>query len=334
MTDDTLRRFNKDHYDFLMKCSQKRDFTEWNEWHKEYRKENRYGAHLKGANFREAYLEGVDLAEADLEDCDFSLANLQGVNLSAANLKKAILRKASLREANLKEASLKEANFAMADLEGCNFSLADLRGANLSDANLKDAILDQTDLRGADFIAAIVNEGTSLYDIKRAKIKCKVDDETIFAGVPLESMRIKPLIRTKLEKNIRKHNWNLWYEEHPYQKYLLRLFWWLSDYGSNTKRVIITFFGTNILFGLIYYFVLPPINEQFGTTVNVFNMTTTTPISALIQSNMVVFSITDIATKNLNELTLLIVMFQILLGYFILAVLVTRLGIMYQSLSP
>nr|WP_052418736.1 pentapeptide repeat-containing protein [Methanolacinia paynteri] len=284
MTDDTLRRFNKDHYDFLMKCSQKRDFTEWNEWHKEYRKENRYGAHLKGANFREAYLEGVNLAEADLE--------------------------------------------------GCDFSLADLRGANLSAANLKDAILDQTDLRGADFIAAIVNEVTSLYDIKNSEIKCQIDNRTRFAGVALGAMRISPPIRTHLERNIRELYWKLWYKEHRYQKYVLRLFWWLSDYGTNTKRIIGTFFGINILFCLIYYFVLPPLNEQFGVTENIFNMTTTTPLTALIQSNMIVFSITDIATRNLNELAMLIVMFHIILGYFILAVLVTRLGIMYQSLSP
>ncbi len=37
----------------------------------------------------------------------------------------------------------------------------------------------------------------------------------------------------------------------------VRLFWWISNYGSSTKRVIAVFFGWNLIWALIYQYILP-----------------------------------------------------------------------------
>ncbi len=114
----------------------------------------------------------------------------------------------------------------------------------------------------------------------------------------------------------------------------VRLFWWLSDYGSSTKRVIGVFFGWNILWALIYQIVLPllpgPILENASTTV----LHTSNIITAILQTNLMMFSITDLATEGLDYPALFCVTVHIVIGYFILAALITRLGIMFQNLSP
>ncbi|WP_461752487.1 hypothetical protein [Methanocorpusculum sp.] len=69
-----------------------------------------------------------------------------------------------------------------------------------------------------------------------------------------------------------------------------------------------------------------------GTT----NTVLSTPdiFTAVLQTNLMIFSITNVATKDLSYLTLFCVTVHIVIGYFILAALITRLGIMFQNLSP
>lgn len=282
MADDkSPRRFKQDHYDLLIECSNKRDFTEWNKWYWEQYKitytsetlgeieltidnfkisgrniENFEikgrdireieadvlgrieferiefeGAELEGAPLNGRYLKGAVFYEAHLEDAKLEEANLEGTFFYKAYLRGAYLNKANAKNANLKEADLERANLVRSDLESCDFLSANLQKANLSGANLREARLDQTDLRSADFIAAIVNEGTSLYDSKDPKAeKCKIDDGTQFAGVALASMRIKPPIRTQLEGNIRRHYWDLWYGGFRHRKDRFHFSRWSFDY--------------------------------------------------------------------------------------------------------
>lgn len=114
----------------------------------------------------------------------------------------------------------------------------------------------------------------------------------------------------------------------------VRFFWWISDYGSSTKRIIAVFFGWNILWAFIYYYALPSIPEPFlaGTNTTVLNVSHIG--TAVLQTNLMMFSITDLATDGLHFLPMLFVTTHIVVGYFILAALITRLGIMFQNLSP
>ena len=109
----------------------------------------------------------------------------------------------------------------------------------------------------------------------------------------------------------------------------VQLFWWVSNYGSSTKRVIGVFFGWNILWAVIYYYLLPFLPGASTTVLNVSNIW-----AAILQTNLMMFSITDLATEGLDLFPMLCVTTHIVVGYFILAALITRLGIMFQNLSP
>ena len=69
--------------DILIRCLEKKDLTEWNEWRLN-NEENHIS--LKGASLNNAYLEGADLSQVDLNAADLKNANLTDADLSEANL--------------------------------------------------------------------------------------------------------------------------------------------------------------------------------------------------------------------------------------------------------
>lgn len=323
------------------------------------------GRYLKGAVFYEAHLEDAKLGGANLEGTFLYKAYLRGAYLNKANAKNANLKEVKAEKASLKEADLKEANLVRSDLESCDFLSANLQKANLSGADLREARLDQTDLCGADFIAAIVNEGTSLYDNKDPKVeKCKIDGKTQFAGVALASMRIKPSIRTKLEGNIRRHYWDLWYEGFQHRKdrfhfsrwsfdyetsarvfqslwrfshkYVVRPFWWfsykyvvrpfwrLSNYGTSTCKCILTFIALYIVAFITY----------LSLTWNTIITSEDIGVALANLGTETLLAMFGVGRPALPGLWVLLLAIQVIFGYFLLAVIVVRLSIMFQSLSP
>ena len=78
-----ISQFNKDQYEILIRCSEKGDSNEWNEWRKSTKEDPiiLVGAELGGIN-----LQGADLSEVDLADADLFAANLRGTKLRCANL--------------------------------------------------------------------------------------------------------------------------------------------------------------------------------------------------------------------------------------------------------
>ena len=172
------RRFSQEQYDMLLRCSEKKDITEWNEWRMNNQREeilmqyaNLYKACLKGANFEGAYLREVDLRYADLEGANVQGANLRGAHMDGVNLRGAHLRDARLERAFLQYAHLEEANFTDAHpkptatdvrrlLSGCghleNAFLADahLENSKLCYAHLEHATLINAHLKGADLFGA------------------------------------------------------------------------------------------------------------------------------------------------------------------------------------
>jgi len=72
-------KLDAEQYEILLRCSEKKDTTEWNEWRKQ---NHRKDILLEGANLKGAYLEGANLKAAHLEGADLSDANLKGADLS------------------------------------------------------------------------------------------------------------------------------------------------------------------------------------------------------------------------------------------------------------
>jgi len=225
------RKFSQEQYDMLKRCSKKKDITEWNEWREKHPEE-----------------------EILLEDADLVGANLQKANLMVANLQEAYLAEANLEKANLMVANLQEAYLAEANLEKANLMVANLQEAYLAEANLEKANLSGANLQGTNFELAIV-DGSTLITPKA------FDRFTNFTGVGLNNARVEPGTKQLLEYNIRRMRWEQWYKGHPKLKSVVKPFWWMSDYGLSTGRIIVTFFGLALIFANVYYWwgrIAPP----------------------------------------------------------------------------
>ena len=217
-------RRDKERLDFL------RDFIaegpegieKWNQWYKNQRSQDEYPEiWLQEADLSKVHLEGADLWEAHLEVAKLEATHLEGTKLSRAYLQGANLWTAHLEGTNLWEAHLEGAIFEATYLEGAYLSRAHLEGArlwevhlegaDLSRAHLEGARLIHNNLKGADFSRAIVDGGTLVW-------ACDVDLNTKFEAVGLDSIRISPSTKQLLEYNIRRMNWETWYEYKDWDK--------------------------------------------------------------------------------------------------------------------
>ena len=185
------------------------------------------GAYLLGANIEGASLEGADLEGAVLEGACLKDANLEGANLEGANLEAAcldgsFLSEASLRGADFAEAHMKGTVLISADLQnadlqgailkGSRLYAADLKGANLAEADLRGTDLRDTDLRSAILRNARVNAGTVILGED-----LKIDRNTDFTEVSLESAHVALSLKGSLKDNIRRIGWENWYRTGPSQ---------------------------------------------------------------------------------------------------------------------
>jgi len=141
------RQFNDDQYQMLLRCSEKKDMTEWNEW----RMPSQIGVpiFLQNARLKKAYLAGANLSGVHFEGAKFGGANLEGANLNGAHLQGAILREAKLKGADLRKAHLDGTNLIETNLEN-----ADLRRAYLNKATLRKTQLEGAKLRKVHLIGA------------------------------------------------------------------------------------------------------------------------------------------------------------------------------------
>ncbi len=297
-------------------------------------------ADLKFSLFSNSQIFDVDFSHADIAYSHFVTVSLDYVNFSKANLQKVYFRHFHAQnifftEANLGEIEGEKAEISNADFDGAILKKADFDGAIITKSQFKQAFLSKTIFHQADlteskflyaelldtifikanltktnFCFAEVNGGTIFEGII-------IDDDTDFTGVGLSNVRISPKERVRLEKNIRKKHWEEWYTTHIGLSYPVRLFWWLSDYGSSCKRCLMSFVGLIVL-AFIVNFVLtqstsPDITELFANTV------------------LALFGVGDPGLEGIARLWQVV---YVVSGYFLLAVLISRFAIMFQNTSP
>jgi hypothetical protein len=295
------RRFDQQQYEMLLRCSEKKDMTEWNKWREEHPDED-------------VLLEG---------------ANLQGANLKGANLQDAILWEAILQEANLRETHLQRAKLVRSHLQGAEFG-----GANLE---------------GTDFSRAIVDGGTLIW-------RCEVNRDTKFEGVVLDAARIYPKTKQLLEYNIRRMNWEEWYEwedwfnDRPKKQrsrlsYFLRKgtigwFWQVSDYGRSTGKIVVWFFGFAFGFACVYYIwglVAPPgiVDYLFRDAKEVEVAWWLVPIRA-IHFSVVIMTVgfTNMHANAHSFWAHILVGLQMIFGFVLLGALVTRFAVLFTAGGP
>lgn len=257
------RRFSQKQYDMLLRCSEKKDMTEWNEWREAHWNQeilleaadlrrfnlvnaDLHGAHLDGAKLMGAdmngvclagaHMQGAFLANASLEKANlrgaylqaavFIEANLRTGSLSEAHLEGADMRKASLECANLEDAHLEHAELGVAHLEKTRLGHAHLQQADLTLAFLSGAHLEGAHLEGARLSGTFL-KGTkchmAIVDGATMLLDCSYDRGTDFSGVGLANARCSPGLRSALEANVRRFYWRDWYRTSRYENRVAKL---------------------------------------------------------------------------------------------------------------
>jgi hypothetical protein len=284
--------------ELLKNCSDEKDLTKWNKWREENPDEEIW---LEGAGLIDDYLKGVDL--------------------QFAHLKGAYLHKTHLEGAYLTEAHLEGADLPFAHLERADLVFAHLEGANLRFAHLERA----------RFAVSVVDGSTLLSG-------CTIDRKTDFRGVGLESCCIDEPTKYLLEYNIRRMNCEDWYKQHPQLAWPVKVFFWISDYGRSTRRIIFAFFSLAFIFANIYYHwgrIAPP-----GIVGNLFVDGNGVIVSRwLVPLRTLYFSIVTMTTLGFGDMFAnsqsiwgyILLMLQVLLGYCLLGTLITRFAVLFKS---
>jgi len=243
-----------------------------------------------------------------------------------------------LEGAFLWQTHLVGANLSASGLQNAEFYKANLQGTDLLGANLKNGYFEGTNLKGADFSRAIVDGRTLIWG-------CEVDKYTKFEGVGLGNMRIYPALKQLLEYNIRRMNWQAWYEYKDWDKICpkeernkmsqilrqsVQWFWAISDYGRSTGRIIFTFFGLALVFALVY--CLWPdcvmVNNVVGDMRGLWHALYFSVVT------MTTLGLGDIAANPDSWCGQTLLMLQVILGYVLLGALVTRFAVLFTAVGP
>jgi hypothetical protein len=321
-------KFSQQQYDMLKRCSNAGCIKEWNKWRKKNPDED---VLLEEAKFPKAHLKGAYLNTGTFVD-------------NNTNAVYEFSGKVHLENANFIGTDLSNALLIRAHLEGTKFSKlfdrANLEGARLDDAYLQGASFDETNLEGADFRLAVVNGSTSFWKCKVNK-HCENNPGTNFEGVALGNVRIDAKTRLLLEYNIRRRNWEWWYVEHTKLRWVVKPFWWVSDYGLSTGRIVAVFFGLAFIFANIYYHwgrLGPPgiVDHLFMDRNRMVVPWWLVPLRTLYFSivTMTTLGFGDMYAKGQSFFGHLLLMLQVLLGYVLLGALVTRFAVLFTAGGP
>lgn len=317
------------------------------------------GANLSGVNLRnsdlkrailfKANLIGVDLIGVDLDMADLSMADLSCTQLIGVDLRKTKLVGATLNEANLFGANLSGVDLRETKMYGTNLKAVDLNMANLSGANLSGVNLSEANIKGLKARFSIVDGSTLLNE-------CQIDCDTDFSGAGLDSARIEGSLKSDLKRNIRQKYWTRRYKKNKLLS-IFKLFWWASDYGSSTTRIMWTFLGFSLLFSIVYLIGIPAPNGASWLTpfANPFldsfsdDILSQSPCSNYVGLGCSIelwfrslyFSVVTMTTLGFGDIHAhplsitgqALVMLQVLIGYVLLGALITRLSILFQDVG-
>ncbi len=172
--------------------------------------------------------------------------------------------------------------------------------------------------------------------------KCRIDRQTNFEDVDLDLCRVSPDLRTSITHNLRESRWREWYgKRHWFYKWPVWLFWQLSDYGRSVHRIVIWFVVLSAVFAAVYFTAAvawPPgiINNFLADE----NGCVGSPAMGMLRAFY--FSIVTMTTLGFGDMHArvnepwghVLLMLQVVAGYFLLGVLVSRVTIAFQTVGP
>lgn len=343
------------------------------------------GSYLQGIQLQDAHLENSKLSRSCFDGGSFLAAHLEGCFGMGSSFARSVLTGAYIEKAFFMHSHFDRAKLIGVRLEGAVFFNVHFEGVQLFEASLENSSFE------------IIVDGATY--IKN----CSIDTKTNFTMTGLDSARIEPRLLAALKTNIRRIEWQRWYDECKAKRAVkqkpsrpglfskimpplldnglillvlpllllfawpvwgvcrivaavwrnltqygvtasfMRLFWWISDYGSSTRRVLGTFLATVLIFTCLYS-ILEGSGIDILDKIAVPKELSFVPLADWLVK-LFFFSFATMLTLgfgNINValesahpwLGMSIVAVNLFSGYFLLAVLVTRIGILFQSLGP
>ncbi|HJJ36645.1 MAG TPA: pentapeptide repeat-containing protein [Methanocorpusculum sp.] len=305
------------------------------------------GADLKSGMFWKANLANADLTWADIKDAEFSEANLLGADLS--------------------EAYLDGAKIRLADIRGAKFRLVSVDGRTVLTECMVD---DNTDFTGVGLGGVRIEpklESKLMRNVRKVWWDEWTDKRKLIQWFEKFSGRIpemeppkertpypaeNPSVAMRMRQRGRRHiersaYWKREFRKNPGTALLkgfcqileticvnipVRLFWKISDYGSRTFPIVISFILLNLFFTIIYMGLIPAVSSIGGGDPIVF-LGTADPVLGFLRTTSIIFIVSEISTWGLDAFAMFCVLVHVILGYFILAALVTRFAVMFQTRS-
>ena len=331
---------------------------EWNKWREQQPEE-------KSGNYEYIHLEGADLSKWHLENIDLNKAHLEGITLCAAHLDNAKLMGTKLNSSWLMGAFLTKASLRYASLDNATCWMVHLEGADLYATCLEDANLDKAYL-----------------DDKTQFLHCRLNSKTYVSSTNLEVAKIDDITKSMLQYSRRRNNWEqsiyrfnvglhesegFWrtlqhkfprihdrlskvYAFLPYVL-MIRGFWWCSNYGYSTWRVIFSFIIFALLFAILYFIAggidcdWNPLEFSCDTGIveNLFRSGNSVQLSwPMVFLRAVYFSVVTMTTLGFGDIYAVVnkplghvvLMLQVILGYALLGVLITRFAVLFNRDGP
>lgn len=253
-----------------------------------------------------------------------SLAKLQGANLCHAKAPRVIFFRTEARAADLREA----------DLRGARIFHSDLSEAKLFGTDLSGARLQGVSLSGAELSSVMFDGRSILYD-------CDINEDTVFSGSSIRTARLDPGVLQFIEYTTRRKRWREWSQDHRFLGPLARFFLHVSDYGRSTPRVLGWFVWLALAFALVYY--AAGCWSEDGLVTHLFLTKENVPIPLPVAfCRAIYFSVVTMTTLGFGDIAAaptgywghILLTLQVLLGYFLLGCLITRLAVLFTTDGP
>lgn len=313
-------------------------------------------ANLKDASLCRSILKQTMFMNANLNSVKFDGANMSGAKFIAADMTHArmtsiiaidtVFRFAKLQHSDFHEAVVNGSIFDRADLSNSVFHAADISKCSFKYSNLKSTIITESKMLSTEFDVAIIDGTTLIWD-------CAFDLKTNFTGVGISDARIEPQLKSRFDTNIRRIWWikNIKNRKEVLGSFVnvlktnplkliswiikageikfIELFWWISDFGSSTQRLIKSVILVSFFFAGVYSLFPELTNGEFGELelplrfirALYFSIVTTTTVG-----------FGDISANSGSIISHIVIISHLLAGYTLLGALIVRLGIVFQTL--
>lgn len=304
--------------------------------------------------FDQCQMEELQAFGTRFEQCSFVSANMQKGNYVTCNFIESDLRYANCSYSTIHQSFLVKCicengqYFHVSLFDTCLF------GSHFAYCDFRQSDIQNVQIHHADFTGIKVDGDTIFWD-------CYYDKGTNFTGVGLASCRIEPVLLSSFQCNIRRIWWEQWYQskkmqmaeslrnirQHPlrnlYQilgiagaaimNFFVKIFWWITDYGSSTVRLILCFLITTLGFSILYTIFPTLTNDPIlaGAGPLLLKFIRSFYFSIIVMTGL---GFGEIHASSSSYMGHIIIISQSLTGYILLGAFLVRIGILFQGEFP